>query len=103
MVSHETDDDARLDKLFKNKSAKVKPLDSQGSLGFIPVSEHIYVGVSSEVLDLDSYGLPNHSSPWALSEATLELTGRFKREAHHDGASHRVLGQPDMNPYCAGV
>ena len=103
MVSYETDDNARLDKLFKDKTDMVKPLDSQGSLGFIPVSEHIYIGVSSEALDLDSYGLPDHSGPWAFSGATLEMAGRIKREAHHDGTSHRVLGQLDLNPYCAGM
>ena len=84
------------------ESAVVEPLTSRKLPSSIPVSEHIYIGVSAEVLDRDMYELSDYLVHGVFDGTTLKMSNRAKREAS-PGPSRRILDQSDLDQYCTGL
>ena len=86
-----------------DNSDVIEPLASKESIGIIPLSELVYVGVSSKALDLDTFELPGYSTHGFFDGSTLKLSRRFKREARPGGSARRILSQSDLDQYCTGL
>ena len=86
-----------------NNSVMIKPPVSKNPFGIIPVSEHIYVGVSATALDLDTYEMPDYTIHGMFDGSTLKMSSRSKREARPSGPSRKILSRPDLDLYCDGM
>ena len=86
-----------------NGSAAIEPLASKSPYGIIPVSNHVYVGVTSELLDLDMFEFPECSVHGVFDGTTLKMSERVKREARPGGSTRRILDQSDLDQYCTGM
>ena len=86
-----------------NNSVMIKPPVSKDPFGIIPVSEHIYVGVSATALDLDAYEMPDFTIHGMFDGSTLKMSSRSKREARPSGPSRKILSRPELDLYCDGM
>ena len=86
-----------------NNSVMIKPLVSKDPFGVIPISEHIYVGVSATALDLDMFEMPDYTIHGVFDVSALRMSSRSKREANPGGPSRKILSRPDLDMYCDGT
>ena len=86
-----------------NNSVMIKPLVSKDPFGVIPISEHIYVGVSATALDLDMFEMPDYTIHGVFDGSALRMSSRSKREARPGGPSRKILSRPDLDMYCDGT
>ena len=80
-----------------------KPLVSKELSSIIPVSGHIYAGVSSEGSQPEVFEAPDYFVHGFFDGTTLKLSSRARREARPGGPSRRILSESDLDQYCTGM